>query len=76
MKMIDKALEYVRKNIDIDYINDIVLKGMQMRCPPSLVDVSLATKISDLLDDFAMDNDLPDDWWCETCDIDEIIERI
>lgn len=76
MKNIDKALEYVRKNIDVDYINYIVLKGMQMRCPPSLVDALLADKVRDLLDDYSMDNDIPEDWWCEECDIDEIIEKI
>ena len=31
MKNIDKALAYVRKNVDIDYINYIVQKSMQMR---------------------------------------------
>lgn len=76
MKNIDKALAYVRKNVDIDYINYIVQKSMQMRCPPSLVDALLADDIRDLLDDYSMDNDLPNDWWCEWCDIDEIIERI
>lgn len=76
MRNIDKALDYVRKNIDIDYINEIILKGMQMKCPPSMVDASLADNVRDLLNDYAMDNDLPNDWWCEWCDIDEIIERI
>jgi hypothetical protein len=76
MKNIDKALAYVRKNVDIDYINYIVQKSMQMRCPPSLVDALLADDIRDLLDDYSMDNDLPNDWWCKWCDIDEIIERI
>lgn len=74
--MIDKALEYVRKNIDIDYINYIVLKSMQMGCPPSMVDAFLADNVRDLLDDYSTDNDLPNDWWCNEYDIDEIIEKI
>ena len=76
MKNINKALAYVRKNVDIDYINYIVLKSMQMRCPPSIVDASLANKVRDLLDDYSMDNDLPEDWWCEESDIDGIIMEI
>lgn len=76
MKNIDKALGYVRKNIDIDYINHIVLKSMQMGCPPSMVDASLADNVRDLLDDYSIDNDLPEDWWCEERDIDEIIMEI
>lgn len=76
MKNINKALAYVRKNVDIDYINYIVLKSMQMGCPPSMVDASLADDVRDLLNDYSMDNDLPVDWWCEERDIDEIIMEI
>jgi hypothetical protein len=76
MKNINKALAYVRKNVDIDYINHIVLKSMQMGCPPSMVDSHLADNVRDLLDDYSTDNDLPADWWCEERDIDEIIDRI
>lgn len=76
MKNINKALAYVRKNVDIDYINYIVQKSMQMRCPPSMVDALLADDVRDLLNDYSMDNDIPEDWWCEECDIDEIIEKI
>lgn len=76
MRKIDKALDYVRKNVDIDYINYIVQKSMQMRHPPSMVDALLADNVRDLLDDYSMDNDLSVDWWCEERDIDEIIMEI
>ena len=76
MKNINKALDYVRKNIDIDYINHIVLKSMQMGCPPSMVDASLADNVRDLLDDYSTDNDLPEDWWCNEFDIDEILKNL
>lgn len=76
MKNIDKALDYVRKNIDIDYINHIVLKSMQMGYPPSMVDASLADNVRDLLDDYSIDNDLPEDWWCKEFDIDEILKTL
>ena len=48
MKNINKARAYVRNNVDIDYINYIVQKSMQMRCPPSVVDALLADKVRDL----------------------------
>lgn len=76
MKNINKALEYVRKKVDVDYINYIVQKSMQMRCPPSMVDALLADKVRDLLDDYSMDNDLSEDWWYEECNIDDILERL
>lgn len=76
MRKINKALAYARKNVDIDYINYIVQKSMQMRCPPSMVDALLADDVRDLLNDYSVDNDLPEDWWCEERDIDEIIMEI
>ena len=76
MKNINKALAYVRNKVDIDYINYIVQKSMQMRCPPSMVDALLADEVRDLLNDYSMDNDLPVDWWCEYVDINDIIEQL
>lgn len=35
-----------------------------------------ADDIADALEEYGLDNDLPEGWWCEECDIDEIIERI
>lgn len=72
----EKALDYVRNKVDMDYINYMVCKAMEMRCPTSYVDPILSDDIVDLLEEYGQDNDLPENWWCEYGDIDDIIEQI
>lgn len=49
---------------------------MEMRCPFGLAYPLLADDISDLLEEYGEDNDLPEGWWCVYGDIDDIIEQI
>jgi hypothetical protein len=73
---IEKALDYVRNEVDITDVNNAVCKALEMRMPVSVYAPSLTDNISDLLEEYGQDNDLPEGWWCECCDIDELIERI
>lgn len=72
----EKALDYVRENIDIDYLKGCVTTAMQMRMPLGCVAPLLVNNIADLMEEYGQDNDLPEGWWCKECDIDEIIELI
>lgn len=76
MKELEKALVYVRTSIDMEYINKCIVSAMEMRCPFSLAYPLLADDISDLLEEYGEDNDLPEGWWCEYGDIDDIIAMI
>lgn len=76
MKHLEKALNHIRKNVDMEYINFCVCHAMEMRCPFSLAFPMLADDISDLLEEYGEDNDLPEGWWCEYGDIDDIIEQL
>lgn len=76
MAHLEKALDYVSKNIDIKYINHCVVRAMEMRCPFSLAFPLEADDITDLLEEYGEDNDLPEGWWCEYGDIDDIVEQI
>lgn len=73
---IEKAVGYVRNEVDITEVNNAVCKALEMRMPVSVYAPLLTDDISDLLEEYGQDNDLPEGWWCEECDIDEIIERI
>ena len=73
---IEEALDYVRKYVDMRYINHCIVRAMEMRCAFSLAFPLEADNISDLLEEYGQDNDLPEGWWCEECDIEEIVERI
>ena len=73
---LDKALDYVRKYTDIQYINCCIVRAMEMRCTFSLAFPLEADDIADALEEYGQDNDLPEGWWCEYGDIDDIVERI
>lgn len=76
MKKLAKALSHVRKRVDMQYINLCIVSAMEMRCPFSLAYPLVADNISDLLEEYGQDNDLPEGWWCEYGDIDDIIEML
>lgn len=76
MEHLEKALEYIRNNVDMDYINFCICEAMEMRCAFSLAYPLLADDISDLLEEYGEDNDLPECWWCEYGDLDDIVEQL
>lgn len=71
-----KALDYVRQNVDMGYVNYLVSKAMEMRCPASYVDAVFADDVQDLLEEYGDDNGLPEGWWLEYGDIDDILEQL
>ena len=72
----EKALSYVRKNIDEDYLAFVSSKASAMRCPISLVDPLFADTVYDLLEEFGDDNELPENYWMEFGDIDDIFNEL
>lgn len=76
MNTLEKALEYVRNDVDMQEINHNICKAMKMRCRFSLAFPLEADDIADLLEEYGQDNDLPEGWWCEYGDIDDIVEQL
>ena len=74
--IIEKALNYVLKNIDEDYLSHLSNKASTMRCPISLVDPLFADTVYDLLEEFGEDNELPENYWMEFWDIDDILNEL
>lgn len=72
----EKALSYVRKNIDEDYLAYLSNKANTMRCPISLIDPIVADTVYDLLEEFGEDNELPENYWLEFGDIDDILNEL
>lgn len=71
-----KALDYVRQNVDMGYVNYLVNKAKEMRCPTGSLDPVFTDLIYDLLEEYGEDNDLPEGWWLEYGDIDDILEML
>ena len=71
-----KVLYYVRMYVDMTYINHCIVMAMEMRCPFSLAYPLEADEITDLLEEYGEGNGLPEGWWSEYGDIDDIVEQI
>ena len=69
---LERAIRYVRKNMDMEFVNYCVNKSLERRCPLSVAFPAVADHISDLLEEYGQDNNLPGGWWYEYDDIDEI----
>lgn len=76
MTHLEKAIESIRERIDEQEFNYMVCSAMRERVPFSYMYPREADEIADALEEYGQDNGLPEGWWCEECDIDEIIERI
>jgi hypothetical protein len=76
MKTLFEALHYVRNDVDMTEVNKTVCKAMEMRMPVSVYAPALTDDIADLLEEYGQDNDLPEGWWCEYGDIDDIVEQL
>lgn len=74
--IINKALNYVSKHIDEDYLDYLSSKASAMRCPISLIDPIIADTVYDLLEEFGEDHELPENYWMEFGDIDDIMNEL
>lgn len=64
------AIDYVAENIDKDEYNIALKRIDQWRCPLNMANELLYWRISDLMGDYTLDNDLADDWWWGAMGID------
>lgn len=76
MNNLDKALEYVRENIDVLYYRKLYIQTMTSRISFSHTCCWDSDAIVDLLEEYGEENDLPEGWWCEYGDIDDIVQQI
>lgn len=72
---VDKAIDYVRDNMDEDDM--AILKAKMNQCYKShLIPSEIVTdcsKVVELLDEYGQENDMPERWWESECEIDEIL---
>lgn len=75
-KHLKKAIAYVRENVDREEVIHAIFRMDKWRCPLSMASDYLHMRISDLMDEYAQDNNLPDGWWHEEMDVDDIVFEI
>ena len=76
MTHIEKAIKYIRENVDMVHVGYMIVQSKLQRMPVSLMYAHFTDDVQDLLEEYGQDNDLPEGWWCEYGDIDEIVEQI
>lgn len=75
---IDKAIDYVREQMDKDDMT--ILQAEMNKCYKMHLipneDVMDCSKVIDLLEEYGQDNDMPEGWWENEGDIDDILLKL
>lgn len=76
MTEFQKALQYVKDNVEKIDVEHAIHHMDRGHYPLRMVDESLSMKINDLMEEYGDDNDLPEGWWLDECDEDDIIFKL
>ena len=76
MTHLEKAIKYIRENVDMEHVGYMIVQSKLQRMPVSLMYASFTDDVQDLLEEYGQDNDQPEGWWCEYGDIDDIVEQL
>lgn len=71
--MIKEAIQYVRQHVDMEEVRCSIKQIEQKQEPLRTANSHLHFLIYNLLEEFGEDNDLPDDWWADEKEIDDIL---
>lgn len=70
------AIDYVAQNIDRMEYEAAMTRIGKWRCPLIFASGTINNQISDLMEDYTLDNDLHEDWWFDFGDIEDIFWKI
>lgn len=73
---IEFAINYVRSNIDMNRVSYIRNCVYQHHSCVRAEDPDLLSEIYDLMEEYGADNDLPEGWWLEEMDEEEIFDEL
>lgn len=76
-KHYEQAIAYVRNTIDIDdvgYISGRIWKNHGSLCSEDTI--GLSDRIYDLMEEYGQDNDLPENWWLNEGDIEDVFDKL
>ena len=75
---LQKAIDYVRENMDEDDM--AILQAEMNKCYKMHLipteDVMDCSSVADLLDEYGEEHDLPERWWEEYAEMDEILVKL
>ena len=71
--IVDKALSYLRAQVDALDVHEAMNKMDKCRCSLEVASPSLYSQVRDCLDTFGEENDLPELWYDECGGIDDFV---
>lgn len=66
------AIKYVAENIDKDEYSITLKRIDNWRCPVGLANELIENEIYDFMEEYGQDHDLPEGWWLEFGDVEDI----
>lgn len=73
---INKAVAYVSNNMDADELKVIKAQVNLAWETRQQITTSYDDEVEDLMEEFGEDNDLPEGWWLNDCELDEILIKL
>ena len=75
---LDLAIQYVRDNADWSKAcEEYALENIgERRCSIEQASDEISNKIRDLMDEYGEAHNLPEDWWHEYCNVDDIFFKL
>lgn len=75
MKHFEKAVAYVRENVDMAEVAQAIVK-MGEKNPLFRINHTLCDQIYDLMEEYGEEHDLPEGWWLDEADEEEVLLRL
>ena len=76
MNDFQKALQYVKDNVEQIDVEHALHYMDRYRAPLRMIDETLSMKMCDLMEEYGADNYLPEGWWLDECDEDDLIYKV
>lgn len=71
-----KALQYVKDNVEQIRIENAMYLIDRGHFPLRIADNELYEEMYDLMEEYGAENDLPEGWWLDECDEDDLIFKV
>ena len=73
---VNKAVAYVSNNMDADELKVIKAQVNLAWETRQQITTSFDDEVEDLMEEFGEENDLPEGWWLNDCELDEVLIKL
>lgn len=73
---INKAVAYVSNNMDADELKVIKAQVNLAWETRQQITTSFDDEVEDLMEEYGEENDLPEGWWLNDCELDEVLIKL